>query len=113
MAAQGGGCGVRQTEGRHESLIPHTIVLAPKATDQLDELFTYIAALTCAFSIGSCRSFQVDDFGREMITTREAEAANDRLSGLTTKPMSQRKDARRSGHPESTGPRQVFPAQEC
>ena len=59
------------------------------------------------------RGHQTVDFGREIITTRDAETANGLLSGLTTRPISQRKDARRSCHPESTGPQQVLLVQQC
>ena len=72
-----------------------------------------ISALTSAFISVLNRGHRTDDFGREIITMRDAEGANELLSGLTTRPMSQRKDARRSGHPEFTGARQVLLVQQC
>ena len=72
-----------------------------------------ISALTSAFISVLNRGHRTDDFGREIITTHDADAANGLLSRLTTRPISQRKDARRSCHPESTGLRQVLPMQQC
>ena len=73
-----------------------------------------VSALTSAFVSVLNRDHRPDNLGREIIIImRDADAANGLLSRLTTRPMSQRKDARRSGHPESTGPRQVLLVQQC